>query len=227
MKHRYGRMVTADDFLIDGIAYRPGAPAASDDLESAKEERNVDVALEVFQDAVDQEVAERLAGNDALTERLARVRRTVQEKEDALHVADHLVGYGYNSVLLWLRLVQADEQCPVGLAERDLAEIAKETVARAVNRGGDAGSAVAFLVRCLHHLPSAYEGWRLGSGVLEAGEFEESVVVGESFISALRRRLVDIPRVRELMRKWAPSDCDGDELIANTRQALRRPGEMP
>jgi hypothetical protein len=220
MTDRFDQM-TADDLPATRTAYRS---SGSDEL-SEKDEQDVDAALKEFTDAIDGEVAERLAGDEALRERLDRIRHA--SKKWAL-ASDELVSYGYDSVTLWMRLVLASERSPVGLAERDLVDIAKETVARALNALADESldDKVAFLTRCADQLPPAYEAWRLRSSVLDVGEFEESVLVGKGIIDGLRFCMADVRLATQLMRRWARDDIDVIDLVTNTRRVLRRSGAI-
>jgi hypothetical protein len=224
MVHGNDRMLAVDDLEHSEKALLVPEHTEPDEL-SEREAHEVDVVLDRFQQAIDQEIAKRIGDDDALNDRLKRVRSTGAD------LADPTIAYAHTVVTLWMRLMLAADS-PVGLAERALDEIATETVARAVGSAGGAATAldepartVAFLARCADHLPAAYQAWNQRAGVPNAEEVEEFAAIGLSFLSVLRRRMEDSPSVASLLGDWGHSEPDVEAIIAHTRKALHANGE--
>jgi hypothetical protein len=229
------RMVAADELQANGVADDVAGRMPLDEVEPFSEmELVVDSAIAQFRGIVNRELAERLSDDEALMIRLARVRRANRWLEDAPehHYIDDLATYGYDTVRLWIRLVLASGQRTVGLADEDVAEISKETVARAISCIYD-GSALrdetqrktAFLVQCVDQLPHAYRSWRIKTEVLNFEELDESAAAGEALVDCLRRCLAR-RRAMRLMQTWGYTEQDINESIALTHMALRLPPEM-
>jgi hypothetical protein len=159
----------------------------------------VSAALNLFNAEIDREITDRLEGDEPLLERLDRVRLAGGALGEDLR-------YGQDSVTLWLRLVLASEHRPVALAEGDLEEIAQETVASAAldeHPGDEEERRVACLARCV-------------------AELEESDVLGAALVNALRLCVADVRLATQMLRRWAGTDIDVIDLVANTRRVLRR-----
>jgi hypothetical protein len=169
----------------------PGALPFFVDMDDSNDEQ-VTAVLTMFNDAIDREIADRLAGDDAVLRRLDQVCGAP---------GSDLQSYGHDSVILWLRLVLASEHSPIGLAEGNVEDIAQETAANAI--GDQPQDKVACLARCVT-------------------ELEECDVLGEALINALRLCVADVRLATQMLRKWARADTDVIELVANTRRVLRR-----
>jgi hypothetical protein len=159
-------------------------------------------AIEHFLLAVDRTVGERLS-EDEIEARLQQVlRRSAQshaptpspewsmENPNWQAVAKKLAAYGYRIVEIWLQAILTG-QYQVDLRREDIDELAKKTVARAINgfrnevllpgrvpakNIADIDLREIFLAQCVRRLPEAYRSHLLGTDRLPLNDLEEGLL---------------------------------------------------